>query len=51
MVMESGKYIQYERCAEHYVPEDDVKIVEAMKNKKEREKKFWDDANEFWNKR
>jgi hypothetical protein len=49
--MESGKIIQYERCAEHYVEADDVIIVEAMKNKKEQEKEFWDDVNEFWNKR
>lgn len=50
-IMESGNIIEYTRCAKHYVPEDDVIILEAVKNRREHEKQFWDDANEFWNKR
>lgn len=45
---ESGKLIDYKRCAEHYVPEDDVKILEAEKNKREHDKQLWDEATTFF---
>lgn len=51
-IMESGKVVQYERCAEHYIAEeDDVKIVEAMKNKKEHERQLWKQANDFFHRK
>ena len=50
-LMESGKIIQYERCAKHYVPEDDIIILEAMKNKREHDKEIWDEVNKVWDKR
>lgn len=47
-LMESGNIIVYVRCIEHYTPEDDVKILEADKNRREHEKQIWEGVNKVW---
>jgi hypothetical protein len=33
-------WIEWVKCEEHYIPEDDVKIVQAAKNKREHMKRM-----------
>lgn len=47
-LMESGKIINYKKCLKHYVPEDDVIILEAMNNKREHEEEIWAEVNKVW---